>query len=251
MTRYAIVIEYDGTPFVGWQVQDNGPSIQEALAAAIHSLSGQQAKVYGAGRTDTGVHALGQVAHFDLDAVWAVDKLRDAINFHLKPLPVAVVRAIKPGNDFHARFSATRRHYQYRIINRRPPLVLEKHRAWHVPRSLDEKAMNKAALELVGTHDFSTFRASQCQANSPVKSVDHVAVKRDGEAVTLKIAARSFLHNQVRSIAGSLKCVGEGRWSTQKFKKALASCDRKACGPVAPPWGLYLEKVEYDESWQG
>ena len=245
MNRYRITVEYDGTSFVGWQRQDNGPSVQQALEEAITALSGEQARVHGAGRTDAGVHARGQVAHFDLERHFPPHKIRDGLNHHLKPAPVAVLEARRVDDDFHARFSASRRHYVYRILNRRAPPALDRKRAWHVARPLDEGIMHEAAQALVGRHDFTTFRAAQCQARSPVKTLDEIRVWREGEEVRIYVAARSFLHNQVRSMAGSLKLVGEGKWTAGDLRRALEARRRASCGPVAPPWGLYLTRVDY------
>lgn len=246
MHRYRLTIEYDGRPFVGWQVQDNGPSVQGALVAAIEAMTGERVKVQGAGRTDAGVHALGQVAHIDLERDWASDTIRDGLNHHLKPAPVAVVAASRTHGEFHARFSATARHYHYRILNRRAPPVLDAGRVWQVPRPLDIAAMNAAAATLVGHHDFTTFRSVHCQADSPVRTLDRLEVSRAGDLVEIRASARSFLHNQVRSMAGTLKLVGEGLWGPEDVAGALAARDRKACGPVAPPEGLYLVRVDYE-----
>ncbi|MEM8689447.1 MAG: tRNA pseudouridine(38-40) synthase TruA [Pseudomonadota bacterium] len=245
MARYRITVEYDGGPFCGWQMQDNGPSVQGALVEALTKLSGERAQVFGAGRTDAGVHALGQVAHFDLSTTWQVDKIRDGLNFHLKPAPVAVLDAAEVDDEFHARFTATGRHYTYKIISRRPPLTVEKGRAWRVSKPLDAEAMHQAGQALVGTHDFTTFRSAHCQAKSPFKSIDVVTVSQEGDAILIRVSARSFLHNQVRSIAGSLKMVGEGLWTQEDLQSALQAADRSRCGPVAPPDGLYLTGVDY------
>lgn len=245
MTRWRITIEYDGGPFVGWQRQENGPSVQAALEEAIQAFSGEDVLVEGAGRTDSGVHALAQVAHFDLARETDPDTVRDAVNFHLKPRPVAVLAAETAAPDFHARFSAQGRDYLYRIVNRRAPLALEAGRAWRVPVPLDADAMHVAAQALVGRHDFTSFRAAQCQAASPVKTLDALAVRRDGEAITIAAAARSFLHNQVRIITGTLRLAGEGKWSRKDVEAALAARDRAAAGPTAPPDGLYLAAVRY------
>lgn len=245
MPRYRLVLEYDGAPFVGWQRQENGASVQAALEEAIFCLSAERITVTGAGRTDAGVHALGQVAHFDLNRDFPPDKVRDALNYHLKPNPVAVLYAALVPEDFHARFSATRRLYRYRILCRRSPPALERGRAWHVMRELDAATMHEAAQFLVGKYDFTTFRAAECQAKSPVKTLDALTVRRDGEHISLEAMARSFLHNQVRSMVGSLKLVGEGKWSAADLKAALAAQDRARCGTVAPPEGLYLVSVEY------
>jgi tRNA pseudouridine38-40 synthase len=245
MPRFKLTIEYDGTPFVGWQVQDNGVSVQGVLAEAALAFAGERAVVGGAGRTDAGVHALGQVAHVDLAKDWPPDTVRDALNAHLRPHPVAVLLAERVADDFEARFSAIKRHYHYRIVNRRADLALEAHRAWRVPRPLDAAAMDEAAQRLVGRHDFTTFRSTECQAKSPVKTLDTLDVTRDGDEVRITAIARSFLHNQVRSMVGSLVHVGEGKWSADDLAAALAARDRAACGQVAPPQGLYLVRVEY------
>jgi tRNA pseudouridine38-40 synthase len=245
MPRYKLTIEYDGTPFVGWQVQDNGVSVQGVLADAVFAFTGERAVVGGAGRTDAGVHALGQVAHVDLAKDWPPDTVRDALNAHLRPHPAAVLTAERVADDFDARFSAIKRHYLYRIVNRRADLALEAHRAWRVPRPLDAASMHEAAQRLVGRHDFTTFRSTECQAKSPVKTLDALDVTRDGDEVRVTTVARSFLHNQVRSMVGSLVHVGEGKWSGGDLASALAARDRAACGQVAPPQGLYLVRVEY------
>ncbi|HUE64809.1 MAG TPA: tRNA pseudouridine(38-40) synthase TruA [Rhizomicrobium sp.] len=243
--RYRLTLEYDGAPFVGWQRQDNGPSVQGALEAAIEKLSGELVTVTGAGRTDAGVHALGQVAHFDLVKQFEPGKVRDALNFHLKPDPVSVLDAAVADADFHARFSATARHYLLRILNRRSPPALENGRVWHVSVRLDAEAMHAAAQFLVGQNDFTTFRAAECQAQSPVKTLDRLDVSRRADEIHIEASARSFLHHQIRSFAGTLKLVGEGKWTPLDVKKALEARDRAACGPVSPPEGLYLVRVEY------
>jgi tRNA pseudouridine38-40 synthase len=245
MPRYKLTIEYDGAPFVGWQVQDNGPSVQGLLAATVAAFCGEDVHVQGAGRTDAGVHALGQVAHLDLAKAWDPDTVRDALNAHLRPHPVAVLAAEPVADDFDARRSARKRHYLYRIVNRRADLALDAERAWRVPRPLDVAAMQEAASRLLGRHDFTTFRAAECQAKSPVKTLDLFEAERSGEEVRIHAAARSFLHRQVRSMVGSLVEVGEGRWSADDLAKALAAHDRAACGEVAPPHGLYLVRVDY------
>jgi tRNA pseudouridine38-40 synthase len=245
MPRYKLTIEYDGTPFVGWQVQDNGVSVQGVVTDAVLAFAGERAIVAGAGRTDAVVHALGQVAHVDLAKDWEADTVRDALNAHLRPHPVAVITAERVADDFDARFSAIRRHYLYRVVNRRADLALDQLRAWRVPRPLDSPAMHKAAQKLIGRHDFTTFRSSECQAKSPVKTLDRLDVARDGDEVRITAMARSFLHNQVRSMVGSLIHVGEGKWSAADLAAALAARDRTACGQVAPPQGLYLVRVEY------
>jgi tRNA pseudouridine38-40 synthase len=243
--RYKITIEYDGTPFVGWQVQDNGPSVQGAIVAAVAAFSGETVAVQGAGRTDAGVHAYGQVAHFDLAKDFDADTVRDALNAHLRPQPVAVLSAEVAAPDFDARRSATRRHYLYRIVNRRPDLALDRNRVWRVSRPLDAAAMHAAAQRLIGRHDFTTFRSTECQAKSPEKTLDRLDVTRSGEEVQVVASARSFLHNQVRSMVGSLVQVGEGRWTADDLSRALAARSRAACGPVAPAQGLYLVRVDY------
>jgi tRNA pseudouridine38-40 synthase len=245
MPRYKLTIEYDGTPFVGWQVQDNGATVAGSIEDAIEKFTGARAGVYGAGRTDAGVHALAQVAHIDLAKEWDTDTVRDAINAQLRPHPVAILAAERVADDFHARFSAKARHYLYRIINRRADLALVRDRAWKIARPLDAGAMHTAAQRLIGLHDFTTFRSTECQAKSPVKTIDKLDVVRDGGEIRISISARSFLHNQVRSIAGSLALVGEGRWSADDLAAALEAKNRAACGPVAPACGLYLVRVDY------
>jgi tRNA pseudouridine38-40 synthase len=245
MPRYKLTIEYDGRPFVGWQVQDNGISVQGVLTAAVAAFCGETVHVQGAGRTDAGVHALGQVAHVDLTKAWDADTVRDALNKCLRPHPVAVLAAEPAPDGFDARFSALKRHYLYRIVNRRADLALDAGRALRVPRPLDADAMRAAAQRLVGRHDFTTFRATECQAKSPEKTLDKLDVERRGEDLHVRASARSFLHHQVRSMVGSLILVGDGRWSADDLAAALAARDRRACGPVAPPDGLYLVRVDY------
>jgi tRNA pseudouridine38-40 synthase len=245
MPRYRLTVEYDGSPFVGWQRQDNGASVQGALEDAIENLSGARVAVTGAGRTDAGVHALAQVAHFDLEKPFEPGKIRDGLNHFLRPLPVVVLDAAVTEPDFHARFSARSRHYLYRILNRRSPPALESNRVWHVSTRLDAETMHIAAQALVGQHDFTTFRAVECQAQSPVKTLDRLDISRRGEEIHIEASARSFLHHQIRSFAGSLKLVGEGKWSARDLADALNARDRSACGPVAPPDGLYLVRVDY------
>jgi tRNA pseudouridine38-40 synthase len=245
VTRYKLTVEYDGGPYVGWQRQDNGPSVQQALEEAVAGFCGETPAVQGAGRTDAGVHALGQVAHVDIEKVTDAETVRDALNAHLKPQPIAVLAAEAVAGDFHARFSATRRRYLYRIVNRRAPLALERGRAWFVPQPLDAEAMHRAAQALVGHHDFTSFRARECQADSPEKTLDRLEFGRFGEAVELRVEARSFLHHQVRNFVGSLKLVGEGKWPERKIAEVLAARDRAAAGPTAPAEGLYLVAVDY------
>jgi tRNA pseudouridine38-40 synthase len=246
MLRYRITIEYDGRPFVGWQRQDNGPSVQGALEDAIEKFCGQRVTVTGAGRTDAGVHARGQVAHFEIEKDFAPDKVRDALNHFLRPNPVVVLEASVAPNDFHARFSATKRHYVYRILNRRSPPALDAGFVWHVSASLDAEAMHHAAQVLVGQHDFTTFRAAECQALSPVKTLDRLAVMKRGEEIHIETEARSFLHHQVRSFVGSLKLVGEGKWRDRDLADALHARDRSRCGSVSPSDGLFLVRVDYE-----
>jgi len=245
MPRYKLLIEYDGAPFVGWQMQVPGRTVQGTLMEAIEAFCGEQVKVQGAGRTDTGVHALGQVAHVDLAKDWDPDTVRDALTAHLRPHPVAVLAAEIVPDTFDARFSARARHYLYRIVNRRTDLALERGRAWRLPRRLDESAMAAAARHLIGRHDFTTFRHVDCQAKSPVKTLDRLDVARDGEEVRIMASARSFLHSQVRSMVGSLVYVGEGRWSADDLAAARDARDRSACAMVAPSQGLYLVRVDY------
>ena len=245
MPRYRLLIEYDGSPFVGWQMQAGGTSVQGVITQAIAAFADEKVTVHGAGRTDAGVHALGQVAHVDLARDWRPDRVRDALNARLRPHPVAVVAVEKAAESFHARFSAKRRHYLYRIVNRRADLTLERNRAWRVPRPLDAAAMHAAAQRLLGRHDFTTFRAAECQAKSPVKTLDRLDAAREGDEVHVRASARSFLHHQVRSMVGSLVLVGDGKWSGDDLAEALAARSRAACGPVAPPEGLYLVSVDY------
>jgi tRNA pseudouridine38-40 synthase len=246
MPRYRLLIEYDGRPYRGFQLQaEDVPSVQGSLERAIKAFTGARCPLYVAGRTDTGVHATGQVAHFEHDRAWRPQVVRDAINAHLVPEPIAVIEAEVAPDGFHARFSATGRRYLYRILNRRPPPALEQGRVWHVKKALDDAAMHAAAQRLVGRHDFTTFRDMQCQAASPVKTLDLVRVWREGEEVRLEFASRSFLHRQVRSMVGSLVEVGAGRWSADQLQAALEARDRRRCGQVAPAQGLYLTAVEY------
>ena len=245
MPRYKLLLEYDGTPFVGWQRQANGVSVQEVVEEALRRLCGEHLAVTAAGRTDAGVHALGQVAHADLTKDWPPAKVREALNFHLKPHPVAVRAAEVVAGDFNARLSAKRRTYLYRILDRRAPPALDRHRVWHVGKKLDAEAMHEAAQVLVGRHDFTSFRASLCQAKSPVKTLDRLDVARAGEEIRVTAVARSFLHHQVRNMVGTLKLVGEGKWTHGDVAAALAARDRTKAGPTAPPQGLYLVEVSY------
>jgi tRNA pseudouridine38-40 synthase len=245
MPRYKLTLEYDGTPFSGWQIQENGPSIQGRLSQAIHAFSGEDVVPPGAGRTDAGVHALGQVAHLDLAREWPAATVMKALNFYLRPDPIAVLACDEVAGDFDARFSARARHYLYRIVNRRAPLALEANRVWRVSHPLDAGAMQEAAQHLTGRHDFTTFRAAGCQAKSPLRTLDVLRVARNGETVEIRASARSFLHHQVRSMVGSLKLVGSGRWTPDDLRAALEARDRKRCGALAPACGLYLTKVDY------
>lgn len=245
MPRYRATIEYDGGPYNGFQLQAGQPSVQGELERALAAFTGEAPRVHVAGRTDTGVHATGQVVHFDLDRVWEPRRIRDAANAHLGMAPVVMLAVEAVGEDFHARFSAKGRRYLYRVLDRRPPPALERARLWWVKTPLDVGAMDEAAQALVGLHDFSTFRDAHCQSNSPVKSLDVARVTRVGEEVRLVFEARSFLHRQVRSMTGALVYVGAGRWKPEQLAEALAAADRAACPPVAPAHGLYLTGVEY------
>ncbi len=245
MPRYKLTIEYDGTPFVGWQRQTNGLAVQQVLEQAVFAVSGEHIVVSGAGRTDAGVHASGQVAHIDLSKDWRTDTIRDAMNAHMRAFPVAVIGCEAVAPDFDARFSATRRHYLYVILNRRAPPALGLDRVWHVARRLDAVVMHEAAQLLTGRHDFTTFRASECQANSPVRTLDLLDVQKVDDRIEIRASALSFLHHQIRSITGSLEHVGSGKWSAQDLAAALKAKDRTRCGTVAPPGGLYLAGVDY------
>jgi len=247
MARFKLTIEYDGSPYVGWQRQENGPSVQQTIETAVTAFCGEKARVMGAGRTDTGVHALGQVAHLDLQREAEASTVRDALNFHLKASPIVIIEAEAVDDEFDARFSATARAYVYRIVNRYVPLTFEAGLAWHVRPELDVPAMHRAAQRLVGNHDFTTFRATACQAKTAVKTLGSISVRRDGPNIYVNVGARSFLHNQVRAMVGSLKMVGTGKWPEARITEALEAMDRKACGPTAPACGLYLESVSYAE----
>jgi tRNA pseudouridine38-40 synthase len=244
--RYKLTIEYCGAGFVGWQRQPNGLSVQEALETAIRRFCGESATVFGAGRTDAGVHALAQVAHVDILRAADPEEIRSAVNHHLRPHAISVLRVEPASVDFDARLSAIGRHYLYRILNRRAPPALERGRVWHVAPPLDLAAMQEGARHLVGHHDFSTFRDSLCQARSPVKTLDALDLSREGEEIHIAARARSFLHHQVRNMAGTLKLVGLGRWHPDDVARALAARDRRAGGPTAPPDGLSLVAVQYD-----
>ena len=245
MTRWRITVEYDGTGYVGWQRQDNGPSIQQSLEEAVYKFCGETVRVFGAGRTDAGVHALGQVAHFDIDRETRPDTVRDALNAHLREQLISVLAVEEASAVFNARTSARERVYLYRILNRRPQPALENARVWHVGIPLDAEAMHEAAQRLVGKHDFTSFRASMCQAKSPVKTLDLLSVSRVSDEIHIAAQARSLLHKQVRILTGTLKLVGEGAWTEKQVVSALEAKDRTAGGPTAPPDGLYLTQVVY------
>lgn len=245
MPRYKLTVEYDGTPFAGWQRQAHDLSVQQVLEEAILKMSGETVAIQAAGRTDAGVHALGQVVSFDLSKQWDPFRIREALNFHTKPEPVAIVTAEAVPDSFEARFSAVARHYEYRILNRRARPALDEFRVWHCPMQLEAEPMHAAAQMILGKHDFTTFRAAECQAKSPDKTLDRLDVSREGDMIIVRAGARSFLHSQVRSMVGSLKLVGEGKWTSRDFRAALDARDRSRCGPLAPPEGLYLVKVDY------
>jgi tRNA pseudouridine38-40 synthase len=246
MPRFRLTIEYDGTSYAGWQSQANGPSIQARLEAAVTAFTGEQSMVQGAGRTDAGVHALGQVAHVDLSRDWSPNVVQNALNAQLRPDPIVILGCVLVPDDFQARFDATGRHYLYRILNRRAPPALDAARVWHWMSRLDAEAMHQGAQLLLGQHDFTTYRSAHCQAKSPVKTLDRLDVSRRGDEIHIAASARSFMHNQVRSMVGCLKLVGEGRWQPIRMATALAARDRSECGMVAPPEGLYLMRVDYD-----
>lgn len=245
MTRFKLTLEYDGSPYVGWQRQDNGPTVQGEVEAAAAEFCGHPVKVYGAGRTDSGVHAKGQVAHCDITRDADADTVRDALNHFLREAPITVLSAELVDEAFHARFSATRRHYLYRLLNRRPPPSLERDKVWWVPGALDAEAMHEAAQILVGTYDFSSFRATACQAKSPVKTLECLDIVQQGTEICITARAQSFLHHQVRNMVGTLSLVGSGKWTAADVRTALVACDRAAAGPTAPPEGLYLVQVDY------
>lgn len=249
MPRYKMTVEYDGTPYFGWQRQDQGRTVQGAVEAAILSLTGEVVSIRAAGRTDSGVHGMGQVIHADLSREWEGYKLRNALNAHLANAgeAVAILDAEEVVKDFDARFSALRRHYLFRIINRPARLAIEHKRAWWVPKVLDHEAMHEAAQQLVGRHDFTTFRSAHCQANSPIRTLDRLDVTRTGDLIEIRATAQSFLHNQIRSFAGTLKLAGDGTMTPQDVRDALEARDRKRCGPVAPPEGLYFMQVDYPD----
>jgi len=245
MQRYKIKIEYEGTPFVGWQFQKNGQSVQEVLQKAIFNFSKERVVVIGAGRTDSGVHALAQVAHFDLKKKIERKNLLPAINQNIGNKPVTILKINKINKKFHARHDAKRRTYQYLIINRQSPLALQKNKAWHIRKKLDVKAMIRGAKVLLGTHDFSTFRASSCGAKSPIKTMEKILIKKNKDKITLQFTSRSFLQQQVRSMVGCLKYLGEGKWNLNDFKNSFQSVNRSKCAPPAPACGLYLKNIKY------
>jgi len=245
MPRYKLTLEYDGSPFAGWQRQADQPSVQQALEEAILAFSGETVTTQAAGRTDSGVHALGQVAHVDLERQWDPFRIGEALNHHLKPHPVAVLAVEEVDENFEARFSARARHYRYLILNRRARPALDANRVWQVAVPLDAQIMHEAARALLGKHDFTTFRAAECQARSPVKTLDRLEIRREGHVVIIEASARSFLHHQVRSMVGSLKRVGEGKWKPTDLRDALEARARARCGPLAPAAGLYLVGVDY------
>jgi tRNA pseudouridine38-40 synthase len=250
MPRYALLLEYDGTPFVGWQRQAIGASVQGVLEDAVTKFCSETVSIRGAGRTDAGVHAFGQVAHVDLGKSWEPGRVRDALNFHMRPHPIVVLDCARVGDAFDARFSAIERRYIYRILTRRAPPVLDRNRVWWLPGTLDADKMAEAARVLIGHHDFTTFRATQCQSPSAMKTLDRFDVERVVDEIRMTVVARSFLHNQVRSMVGSLKHVGEGKWIGADLADALAARDRSACGTVAPASGLYLAEVKYPAEFQ-
>jgi tRNA pseudouridine38-40 synthase len=247
MPRYKLTLEYDGGPFCGWQRQTDQPSVQQALEQAITAFCGETVTVHAAGRTDAGVHALGQVAHLDLEREVRLETLRNALNHHLRPLPIVVLEAAEVAPDFHARFSARARHYRYVIVNRPVPLALERGHAWFVPGHLDVEVMHEAASRLLGRHDFTSFRSALCQARSPVKTLDSLSVSRRGSHVEIGARARSFLHHQVRNMVGTLKLIGQRKWPVDRIEQVLAARSRSAAGPTAPACGLYLVRVDYED----
>ncbi len=245
MTRFALTVEYDGRPFMGWQRQAHGPSVQQAIEEAVATITGETTICHAAGRTDAGVHALGMRAHVEIAKPIEPFRLMEALNARLRPAPVAILACEQVADDWHARFSCTGRSYEYRIANRRAPLTFEKGLAWQVPQPLDAEAMHEASQRLVGRHDFTTFRSAHCQSASPVKSIDRMAVAREDDHVTVRVAARSFLHHQVRSMVGCLALVGMGRWSADDLGEALAAADRARLGLNAPPDGLFFVSATY------
>ncbi|MBT4934279.1 MAG: tRNA pseudouridine(38-40) synthase TruA [Rhodospirillaceae bacterium] len=245
MSRFKLTIEYDGSGFVGWQRQENGFGVQQALEEAVTAFSGETPRVFGAGRTDSGVHALGQVGHFDLQGDFSTDTVRDALNYHMRNVPAVVLEAALVDDEFHSRFSATGRSYIYKIVNRRAPLSIDKGHCWWIPVPLDAEAMHEAAKVLIGKHDFTSFRATNCQADSPLRTLNTLRVERQDEMILIHAQARSFLHHQVRNFTGSLKRVGTGKWTATDLKAALEARDRRVAGETAPADGLYLTAVSY------
>ncbi|HSQ96038.1 MAG TPA: tRNA pseudouridine(38-40) synthase TruA [Croceibacterium sp.] len=247
MTRFALTLEFDGGPFMGLQRQDHGPSVQQAVETAVHAVTGETVTMHSAGRTDSGVHALAMRSHVDISKAIEPFRLMEALNARLRPDPIAVLACEAKPDDWHARFSCVGRAYEYRIVNRRAPLTLERGHAWHVARDLDADAMHRSAQMLVGRHDFTTFRSAHCQANDPVKTLDRLVVRREGERVIIEAAARSFLHHQVRSMVGTLALVGQGQWREEQVAEALAAKDRAALGLNAPAEGLYFVTALYPD----
>ncbi len=246
--RWKLTLEYDGTDFVGWQLQDQGFSVQGVLEEAVFKFSGERVRFHAAGRTDSGVHALGQVAHFDLDYLFTPEKIRDALNACVRPHAVSILSAEAVPQEFHARFNAVKRYYRYVICNRRAPVSVGKKYMWHVHKPLDLENMRKAASCLIGKHDFTTFRALVCQSKSPIKSIDRIDITQDGDRVYIDVEAPSYLHHMIRNITGTLKKIGEGSWEWQKMQEVLEARDRAAGGPTAPPTGLYFMKVDYNDN---
>jgi tRNA pseudouridine38-40 synthase len=245
MPRYKCTVEYDGTDFAGWQRQAHDMSVQQALEEAIFKFSGEDVRIHTAGRTDAGVHAFALAIHFDLVKDWDAEKVMGAINFHVRPHKVAILTCEVVSDEFHARFSAKKRYYVYRIINRRPPLVLDEGRAWFVPVALDVEKMRAGAAYMLGKHDFTSFRDSECQGKTPIKTLDEIRIVQTGELIEVYVSAKSFLHHMVRNIVGTLKFVGDGRWQPEYVKEILEACDRTKAGPTAPAYGLYFIKVDY------
>lgn len=245
MTRFALTVEYDGRPFMGWQYQDHGPSVQQAIEDALHGITGEDALVHAAGRTDAGVHALGMRAHTEIEKDIAPFRLMEALNAHLRNVPVAILACETVADDWHARFSCIARHYVYRIVSRRAPLTFDKGLKWRVPAELDAAAMHEAAQMLVGLHDFTTFRSAHCQSASALKTLDRLDVVREGDEISIHASARSFLHHQVRSMVGCLSMVGRGQWRADDLRDALEAKDRAALGLNAPPDGLYFVRADY------
>lgn len=245
MTRFALTVEFDGRPFMGWQRQDHGPSVQQAIEDAAFAVTGERVTVHAAGRTDAGVHGLGMRAHLDIEKAIAPFRLMEALNARVRPNPVAILDCIEVPDDWHARFSCIARHYEYRIVSRRAPLTWEKGLAWRIAADLDSEAMHEAAQLLVGRHDFTTFRSVHCQSESPLKTLDRLDVARDGDRVTVRASARSFLHHQVRSMVGCLALVGQGKWSAADLREALEARDRARLGLNAPSDGLFFVRADY------